>query len=375
MQLLGQLNTEIENLPWKKDLSRHSLHSMCSRICSFPPSLVRYFIEKYSREGQIVFDPFSGKGTAPLEALLNGRIGWGNDVSPEAYILTKAKVSCIRKSTLIKRINQLRFLMDTTQIEETDWRVKVFYHEATLKQILQLRMLLADKKDKYAIVIKGLMLGILHGASQNSLSLRCSHSYSMSPGYVEKYTKEHGLVKPQKDVITCLLNKANECYRDGVVSLSGLATCNDSRKLKIPSESVDLIITSPPYFAVQTYASDNWLRLWFLGYNYKDVNKLQVNTNSEEKYGQFMLDSIKEMYRVLKTNSKCFIVIGDVKKKLSKGDIIINTADFLTNYAVKAGFRVDGIIVDQIPQTRKVLNSSLCSTGITTERILCLSKI
>ena len=52
----------------------------------------RYFIEQYSEVGDIVFDPWSGRGTVPFEALLNDRVGIGNDFSPEAYTLTKPKV-------------------------------------------------------------------------------------------------------------------------------------------------------------------------------------------------------------------------------------------------------------------------------------------
>ncbi|MBI2632056.1 hypothetical protein HYW75_03570 [Candidatus Pacearchaeota archaeon] len=362
-------------LPWKGDRYRHKLHSICSRICSFPPSLAKYFILNYSNEGDIVFDPFSGKGTLPLEALLNNRIGWGNDVSPEAYILTKAKVDKIIPKIFFQYLKKLKSQMGFIKsTEDVDPKVKVFYHDSTLKQIIELKELLKNKKSKYAIFTKAIILGILHGSSSYSLSLRCSHSYSMSPGYVKKYAEKNGLEKPIRDVIDCIKNKSLNCLKEGVPSFCGKAFNYDSRNIKIDSDSVDLIVTSPPYFAIQTYAYDNWLRHWFLGYDYKDVNRLLVNTNSEEKYGQFMLDSMKEMYRVLKEGSKCFIVIGDVKKKTSKGDVVINTAEFLIKYVKEAGFTFERIIIDKIPQGRKVFNSALCSAGISTERILVLEK-
>lgn len=369
----------ISELPWKNDRQTHSLHSLCSRICSFPPSLVRYFIETYSSKGDVVFDPFSGKGTLPLEALLRGRIGFGSDISPEAYILTKAKVSNINKDNLFKFLDNLKKKMGFLHsIDDVDPRVKIFYHQNTLKQILELQKILFKKSDKYSIFTKAVLLGILHGASSVSLSLRCSHSYSMSPNYVRKYAKEHNLIKPERDVIECIKKKAEDVLRDGLPKIRGRAFNNDSRKLRIVPNSVDLIITSPPYFAVQTYAYDNWLRLWFLGYNYKEVHKTQVNTNSEEKYGEFMHQSLKEMFRVLKNNKNCFIIVGDVKKTYSNsGNKIIkmiNTAEFISHYAEELGFIVEGIINDKIPQGRKVLNSYLNTDGISTERILCLRK-
>ena len=326
----------ISEYPWKNDSTRHSLHRLCSRICSFPPSLVRYFILKYSSPNDVVCDPFSGKGTLPLEALIQGRIGIGNDVSPEAFVLTKAKVSKIKIKDLFKFLNglevQMGFLKST---KGTGWKVRTFYSNYTLKQILEIRTLLQESKGKYANFVSALILDILHGSSKNSLSLSCSHSYSMSPNYVKKYAKEHQLKKPKRDVIECLRNNAMERLADGIPKKKGMAINCDSRKLKLNDDSVDLIVTSPPYFAVQTYAYDNWLRHWFLGYDYKEVNKSLVNTNSEKRYGEFMEDSFKEMFRILKKDKKCFVIIGDVKKKTKEGDIIINTANFLAKRARK----------------------------------------
>jgi len=369
------INAVLMKHPWTQGGKRHSLHGICSRICSFPPAMVRHFIVKNSQKGDLVFDPFSGKGTVPLESLLQGRVGWGNDVSPEAYILTKAKISSINLARLQFVLDGLRGEMGFIKsVTDVDQRVRVFYDDRTLKQIMELKTLINSRNTKYATFVKALMLGILHGSSSISLSLKCSHSYSMSPNYVKNFADKNGLVKPERDVISCLKQKATETLKDSTPILKGKAFNSDSRHLKIINNSVDLIITSPPYFAVQTYAYDNWLRLWFLGYDHKDVNKILVNTDDEEKYGNFMHDSLKEMYRILKPGKKCFIVVGDVKKRLSKGIIIINTAKFLQNYAEETGFKVNKIIIDTIPQSRKVFNSSLTSTGISTERILCLEK-
>lgn len=365
---------KIENLPWKHDKICHSLHHICTRICSFPPSLVRYFILNYSKKGDVVFDPFSGKGTLPLEALLNERIGWGNDVAPDAYVLTKAKICGINPKRFFQYIDKLSTQMGFIKsTKDADKCVKIFYSNNTLKQILELKILLKEKKEKYAIFTKAALLGILHGSSKNSLSLRCSHSYSMSPNYVSNYAKEHNLIKPDKKVLECIKNKARDCFYDELPKIKGKAFRSNSRKLRIKSNSCDLIVTSPPYFAVQRYGYDNWLRLWFLGYDYKDIEKLLSCTNSEIKYVEFMAKSFEEMYRVLTEDSNCFIIVGDVKRKTVKGGII-NTAELLIEPAIKAGFNVENLLVDNIPQGRKVFNSSLSSKGIHIERILHLKK-
>src|SRR5215210_6303378 len=90
---LGAPRLDIEP-EWKAQprLWGHSLHPMCSYLASFPAALTHAFVERYSRPGDVVFDPFSGRGTAPLEAVVEGRIGVGNDLNPFAHLLTAAKV-------------------------------------------------------------------------------------------------------------------------------------------------------------------------------------------------------------------------------------------------------------------------------------------
>ncbi len=81
--------------PEWKDQQRlwgHPFHPMCSYLASFPAALTHAFIARYSRPGDVVLDPFSGRGTTPLQACAEGRIGVGNDLNPFAHLLTAAKV-------------------------------------------------------------------------------------------------------------------------------------------------------------------------------------------------------------------------------------------------------------------------------------------
>src|SRR2546429_5326618 len=70
----------------------HSMHSMCSYMAMFPPSMPHVFIDWLTEQGDVVYDPFSGRGTVPLEAGLMGRVGLGSDANPLAWVLTAAKV-------------------------------------------------------------------------------------------------------------------------------------------------------------------------------------------------------------------------------------------------------------------------------------------
>src|SRR5947207_12574600 len=97
--------------PEWKDQQRlwgHSYHPMCSYLASFPAALTHAFIARYSRPGDVVLDPFSGRGTAPLQACAEGRIGVGNDLNPFAHLLTAAKVAPATRPEARTRLAALR---------------------------------------------------------------------------------------------------------------------------------------------------------------------------------------------------------------------------------------------------------------------------
>src|SRR3954452_16689533 len=106
--------TELPRLPiapeWKDQqrLWGHSYHPMCSYLASFPAALTHAFIARYSRPGDVVVDPFSGRGTTPLQACAEGRIGAGNDLNPLAHLLTAAKVDPPTRADTSTRVATLR---------------------------------------------------------------------------------------------------------------------------------------------------------------------------------------------------------------------------------------------------------------------------
>ena len=77
---------EINPAEWKnKSMGEFSpIHRICSYLAMFPPNLANYFIQRFTKKGDLVFDPFCGRGTTPLEALLQGRKAIGSDLNPLA---------------------------------------------------------------------------------------------------------------------------------------------------------------------------------------------------------------------------------------------------------------------------------------------------
>jgi DNA modification methylase len=70
----------------------HSIHEVSYRAC-FKPQLPEFFIERLTRPGEAVYDPFMGRGTTPVQAALMGRQPIGNDINPLSVLLTRPRLA------------------------------------------------------------------------------------------------------------------------------------------------------------------------------------------------------------------------------------------------------------------------------------------
>ena len=170
---------------WKAQqrLWGHSLHPMCSYLASFPAALTHAFIARYTRPGDVVLDPFSGRGTTPLQACAEGRIGVGNDLNPFAHLLTASKVQPATRAAAVTRLTALRlaWAADAPRWhgagrrpivadpvgggpEPVPLEVVVAFHPSTFAQLLFLRdaLDLDDRTDRF---LAAATTGILHGKS------------------------------------------------------------------------------------------------------------------------------------------------------------------------------------------------------------------
>lgn len=311
----------------------NKLHSICSYMAMFPPALPHYFIINYSSPGDVILDPFSGRGTTALEACFQNRIGIGSDRNPLAYVLTFAKINIPSKGRIINRLKKLEdnFKPESIDIRIVEKNIKMIFNRYTLRQLVYLKNNLKWKKSNVDAFITSMILGILHGGSEGYLSLKMPNTFSMSPSYIKKFAKEHNLRKPKRDTFNLLKRKLERCYQKS--RIRGKVYSSDARRLtKIENESVDLIITSPPYTRLITYGKFNWIRLWFLGEEYHKVEERLFTTQSLEKYKEFMTDVLLELKRVINQKGKIVLIIGDV---LDKSNKITNLADLIWRRCAK----------------------------------------
>ena len=326
------------------------LHKLSQYIGQYPPSLAHFFIRQYSQPGQTVFDPFSGGGTTALEALLSGRKAFAIDAFNYAYTLSRAKT---RPMELLAFEHYLK-----QKLKEADGQPKdlalldnpdlpIFYSEKTLDEILRLRAVLKGDDSDAAVFLKGVVCGILHGPSNMFLSLSMKDTVSSTPRYVERYVKEHKLAKPERSIYECAMNKASRCLKAGIPGLKGRIFRGDARAVPMPDESVDFVLTSPPYLSVLDYSWNNWLRVWWLGDNRREEQKKLMRSGVESTYRQFMREVCREMFRIMKPDAAFVIVVGDVKKTRTNGTVnLINSALLIAEEAREEGFEVECIIND-----------------------------
>lgn len=401
MRLETAITSQKEFGLWKKERRiAYPLHKMMSRPGSMPPWLASYFILKYSTSGDLVLDPFCGKGTVLLEAALNGRRALGFDVAPDAIIVSNAKLNPPSLSEVSKFLSHIEFR--EARSKEMPWQITTFFSPKTLTQILYIRDRLQVEltggtleNKRTANFIMGTLLGILHGHSKLSLSLPCSHSFGMAPNYVREYARREGLRRPYRDVAKCLMSRAEQLLSQPPSSTLGNALLSTAENYPLVdgtelSNAVDLIVTSPPYLNMQTYAKDSWLRLWLLGYDHKVLKRQFIETGSPQIYLSKMEPCLKEMLMVLKPNKYAVIIAGDAP--FTDGDVkrVFKTAQELGVLATRLDnsgytFKVETMILDEIPayaryysavhKDGKEGNYGKGRKGVKRERIIVLQKV
>ncbi|HIH91532.1 TPA: site-specific DNA-methyltransferase, partial [Candidatus Woesearchaeota archaeon] len=102
----------------------------------FAPQIPHFFIKKYSKEGDVVLDPFAGRGTTIFEANQLGRIGVGLDVFPLAITLSKLKLHNVSFEDVKKRLEKIDF---SKQMLNGYDHFKDIYHPKTYSEIMNFK--------------------------------------------------------------------------------------------------------------------------------------------------------------------------------------------------------------------------------------------
>lgn len=300
----------------------NALHEVSYRAC-FKPQLPRFFVERLTQPGDVVYDPFMGRGTTPIEAALLGRVPWGCDVNPLSLALTSPRLTPPTLAEIEARLREV----DLADFDEYPKELLAFYHPKTLRQLTSLKKYLlrriAEKTfDEIDAWIRMVALNRLTGHSAGFFSV-----YTLPPNQAVsvrsqlKINRERKQKPPVRNVPALILKKSRQllkgCSAEDRLRLRKTAkamrlvnVAAEATK-KLPANKVALVVTSPPFLDVVDYATDNWLRCWFMGIDAQSV-RLTVPSCLDE-WQTAMTAVFCELQRLLKPGGHVAFEVGEVR--------------------------------------------------------------
>ncbi len=305
-----------------KQRAAHSLHEVSYRAC-FKPQLPRFFIDRFTTPGDVVYDPFMGRGTTVLEAALAGRTPAGCDINPLSAMLAQPRLSPPTPEEVERRLVEIDLSLALSYPRE----LEVFYHPETLREICALREYLLARDRS----------GSLDGIDRWIRMVAVNRLTGHSPGFFSVYTlppnqatsidaqarinARRKQVPPRRNVRNLIVGKTRSLLADcdAATRAALLRSANRAMLLTRPARStpqlkansVSLVVTSPPFLDVVDYAGDNWLRGWFCGI---DTSAVEISMHRKVAEWQAAMTSVfRELARVLRPGGHVAFEVGEVR--------------------------------------------------------------
>ena len=338
----------------------HALHPYPAK---FPPQLPHAILEKFGVVGQTVLDPFCGSGTTLVEARIMGFNAIGVDVNGLSSLLSKVKSTPLS----IEEIELTQTFINSISAVEKRWAIK--RPTIAVKQIEGL-----DHWFQYNVAEE--ITQILNDIEcVENCNVRDFMKIVLSSIIVKVSNQESDTRFAAKDkgiennfVFTQFMSRASE-YLNRMIDFSNTVNTDttltlinaDSRNLSmLENDSIDIIITSPPYANTYDYYLYHKFRKRWLDIDVKYAQNNEIGSRREysslkKPATQWTTDLKKcfeEMHRLLKPNALAFIVIGDsvIKKELIK----IN--EVIAGFVGEIGFEVCNIISTNLSEHSRMFN-------------------
>ena len=281
----GSTKAYFENRLFSTGYATHGLFPYRGK---FHPQLIKALINIIGiKKGETILDPMCGSGTTNIEAALMGINSYAIDLSPFCQFMTKVKYnSLFIDSGLLKGIsNKSEQLFN-------------FFSVKDIKKQLQ-----KIKDPKKVKVYELVLLAFLDALGYSKRVVKYNHK--------QLFTKV--LKRYEDTVINFNLNTLTH-----ITQLGNLKILENASALKIPLEdnSIDGIITSPPYSFAIDYVKNDEAQLNYLGYNVNEIRNNMIGLKGKNKmerlrnYFNDMEQACSEVSRVLKKGKYFIVIIG-----------------------------------------------------------------
>jgi len=345
----------------------------------FIPQIVSRLVEKYTKTGDLVVDPFGGCGTTLIESKVMGRSAIGVDINPVAVLMTKAKKTAIDPYKIEGYFSKLKNKIDSfnkdTKIKTPEHeRIDYWFKPEEKRKLAFLFSEISKIKDKdirdffycgFSNILKNCSIWL----QKSNKPTRDLKKKPIDP-FIAFSRQVKKMLRGNADFFNLLQKK-------GYLKTYCEVYCTDARKIPAKANSVTLIVTSPPYVTSYEYADLHQLTaLWFeytknlsdfrkrfIGTSYHNRKKLTLNSEIAERIKEDLLKKhrktaeevatyfsemnqvFEEMKRMLKKGGRTCVVIGNTSLK---GVEILN-AEVFVEQLQNLGFKVDDIIKREIP--------------------------
>jgi len=374
----------------RSDYASHNLHAFAAK---FPPQLPARFIQGLTQPNEVVLDPMVGSGTTIVEAFLLGRRGIGFDIDELAIRLCRVKIRPLpaeqlwsagrRVLTHAHKLLATAVLANAELAQRFDARTKKFvdywFLPSTQRELMSLLMAIEQERDTgirdfLELAFSSIVITKSGGVSR-------ARDLAHSRPHLDKSKVPRNAHKQFQARLRKNINSLAQLQR-GTGSVR--VELGDARSLPLPDQSVDLIVTSPPYAnAIDYVRAHKFSLVWFgkpieeltearatyIGSErVKGVTTLPLSPKAERvveklslrdarkaailrKYFSDMILVIREMRRVLRSGRAAIVVVGSSTMR----GMNVETHYCLADIAASIGFDVVDIAERQLDRNRRMM--------------------
>ena len=328
-------------------------HGIHRYVAKFMPQYPNLIIRLLSKENEIVLDPMCGSGTTLIEALLNGRQALGIDIDPLSRLISKVVTTPLSEKKIQnlfdwwKVISKNRHKIKPKNYDlETVPNHKIWFRDDVLASIFYLRGEInkikdKDSKDAMKIALSKIIKQMSNADPRDAMpEINHEHPINEEADVFDSFSQSFEKTLSKISKFTKRIKSFN--------GIKAKIVGTDARKIKLDDNSVDLIMTSPPYAYAMDYGRIHKLNMFtVLGISGNELRELsreyvgtdRVSVNEEIKFvpeldftrpfldklsrknkrralslKKYILDMYKitqECVRVLKPNGYFVYVIGN----------------------------------------------------------------